>query len=445
MWSELAGLLRLGIPIIFTQLLQVSQGTIAIIMMGRVGSRELAAVGLGTSFWVFVWLGSMGLLMGLSPTIAQHKGAGRLREMRDDFQQGLWMALVIGMLAFVLMRNIGGVMDLVGVDSQVIPLVKSYLGIGSWSMPAVCVYLVMRFFCEATGNSRPMMVIQILVLPIVVLGNWVLIYGNLGFPALGVDGAALTFAGGMILAAILLSGYMLFTPKYRDLGLFDGLTFPVFARLGELFRLGVPISISLVLDSAFFNAINLLMGRFGHVALAAHQLVINFATVIFMVAVGISSAVMARVGQSVGSGNVAEVRLRGWIGIATATVLMLPSVLFMTMFPGIIASIYTSEPEVTDIAVSLLMVAALFQLFDGLYMAGAGALRGLKDVNAVMWISVLSYWVVGFPIAWILGINWGPTGLWYGMVVGIGLTAILLGWRFEVKSRKLLASHVNCS
>ena len=445
MWSELAGLLRLGIPIIFTQLLQVSQGTIAIIMMGRVGSRELAAVGLGTSFWVFVWLGSMGLLMGLSPTIAQHQGAGRHLEMRRDFQQGLWMALVIGMLAFVLMRNIGGVMDLVGVDSQVIPLVKSYLRIGSWSMPAVCVYLVMRFFCEATGNSRPMMVIQILVLPIVVLGNWVLIYGNLGFPALGVDGAALTFAGGMILAAILLSGYMLFTPKYRDLGLFDGLTFPVFARLGALFRLGVPISISLVLDSAFFNAINLLMGRFGHVALAAHQLVINFATVIFMVAVGISSAVMARVGQSVGSGNMAEVRLRGWVGIATATVLMLPSVLFMTMFPGIIASIYTSEPEVTDIAVSLLMVAALFQLFDGLYMAGAGALRGLKDVNAVMWISVLSYWVVGFPIAWILGINWGPTGLWYGMVVGIGLTAILLGWRFEIKSRKLLAGHVYCS
>ena len=146
-----------------------------------------------------------------------------------------------------------------------------------------------------------------------------------------------------------------------------------------------------------------------------------------------------------GGGNMAEVRLRGWGGIATATVLMLPSVLFMTMFPGIIASIYTSEPEVTDIAVSLLMVAALFQLFDGLYMAGAGALRGLKDVNAVMWISVLAYWVVGFPVAWVLGINWGPTGLWYGMVVGIGLTAILLGWRFELKSRKLLANHVYCS
>ena len=440
-WPELAGLLRLGIPIIFTQLLQVSQGTIAIIMMGRVGSLELAAVGLGTSFWVFVWLGSMGLLMGLSPTIAQHQGAGRHLEMRSDFQQGLWMALVIGLLAFILMRNIGGVMDLIGVDPQVIPLVKSYLEIGSWSMPAVCLYLVMRFFCEATGNSRPMMVIQILVLPLVVFGNWVLIYGNLGFPALGVDGAALTFTGGLILVAILLSGYMLLTPKYRDLGLFNGLTFPVFTRVRVLFRLGVPISISLVLDSAFFNAINLLMGRFGHVALAAHQLVINYTTVIFMVAVGISSAVMARVGQSVGSGHMAEVRLRGWLGIATATVLMLPSVLFMIMFPRIIASIYTSEPGVTDIAVSLLMAAALFQLFDGLYMAGAGALRGLKDVTAVMWISVLSYWIVGFPVAWIMGLNWGPVGLWYGMVVGIGLTAILLGWRFEVKSRKFLTSH----
>ena len=440
-WPELVGLLRLGIPIIFTQLLQVSQGTIAIIMMGRVGSLELAAVGLGTSFWVFVWLGSMGLLMGLSPTISQHQGAGRHLEMRSDFQQGLWMALVIGLLAFILMRNIGGVMDLIGVDPQVIPLVKSYLEIGSWSMPAVCLYLVMRFFCEATGNSRPMMVIQILVLPLVVFGNWVLIFGNLGFPALGVDGAALTFTGGLILVAILLSGYMLFTPKYRELGLFTGLTFPVFARVGVLFRLGVPISISLILDSAFFNAINLLMGRFGHVALAAHQLVINYTTVIFMVAVGISSAVMARVGQSVGSGHMAEVRLRGWLGVATATVLMLPSVFFMIMFPRIIASIYTSEPGVTDVAVSLLMAAALFQLFDGLYMAGAGALRGLKDVTAVMWISVLSYWIVGFPVAWIMGLNWGPVGLWYGMVVGIGLTAILLGWRFELKSRQLLASN----
>ena len=441
-WLELAGLFRLGLPIIFTQLLQVSQGTIAIIMMGRVGSRELAAVGLGASFWVFVWLGCMGLLMGLSPTIAQHQGAGRHREMRDDFQQGLWMALMIGLLALILMRNIGGVMDLIGVDPQVIPLVKSYLRIGSWCMPAVCVYLVMRFFCEATGNSRPMMVIQIIVLPLVVLGYWVLIYGNLGFPALGVDGAALMFSAGMILTAILMGGYMLATPQYRALGLFDGLTLPVSARLGALFRLGIPIALSLVLDSGFYSAMNLLMGRFGHVALAAHQLVINFATVIFMVAVGISSAIMARVGHSVGSGNIAEVRFRGWLGIATATVLTLPAVLFMVTYPEIIVGIYTSDPQVADIAVSLLVVAAMFQLFDGLYMAGAGALRGLKDVNAVMWISVLSYWVIGFPIAWIMGMNWGPIGLWYGMVLGIGLTAVLLGWRFEVKSRKLIARHV---
>ena len=113
----------------------------------------------------------------------------------------------------------------------------------------------------------------------------------------------------------------------------------------------------------------------------------------------------------------------------------------MIMFPRIIASIYTSEPGVTDVAVSLLMAAALFQLFDGLYMAGAGALRGVKDVTAVMWISVLSYWIVGFPVAWVMGLNWGPVGLWYGMVVGIGLTAILLGWRFEVKSREFLTGH----
>ncbi|MDP6138076.1 MAG: MATE family efflux transporter [Arenicellales bacterium] len=440
-WSELAGLFSLGLPIIFTQLLQVSLGTMAVIMMGRVGSRELAAVGLGATLWVFVWLGCMGLLMGLSPTIAQHHGAGRKQEIREVFQQGLWLALIVGILAFVVMRVIGQVMRVMRVDPEVIPLVDGYLVITSWSMPAVCVYLALRFFCEATGNSRPMMIIQLLLLPLGFFGNYLLIYGKLGFPAMGVDGAALTFAVGLVLAAVLMTVYVFRARRYRQFGLFQRFRSPNLIEIRNLLRLGVPISVNLVLDSGFYGGISLLMGQMGHAALAAHQLVINYATLIFMIPVGLSSAIMVRVGQSLGRSDFAEVRFRGWLGITASTVLIVPSVVFVIFFPEIIISVYTSDPEVVTVATALLMVAAFFQIFDGLYMTGAGALRGMKDTKGPMWISILAYWLIGFPIAWFLGSHLGPEGLWYGMVAGIGLTAILLGWRFELKSVSLRDSH----
>ena len=441
LWPELVGLFSLGLPIIFTQLLQVSQGTIAVIMMGRVGSRELAAVGLGASLWVFVWLGCMGLLMGLSPTIAQHHGAGRKQEIRECFQQGLWLGLIVGILAFLVMRVIGHVMRVMRVDPEVIPLVDGYLAITSWSMPAVCVYLVLRFFCEATGRSRPMMVAQLLLLPIGFFGNYLLIYGKWGFPAMGVDGAAVTFAVGLILVAVFMAIYVLRAGRYRSFGLFHNFRRPNVKEIRNLLRLGVPISLNLVLDSGFYGGIALLMGQIGHVALAAHQLVINYATLIFMIPVGLSSAIMVRIGQSVGRSDFAEVRFRGWLGITVATVLIMPSVVFMIFFPEIIISIYTSDSEVVPVAAALFMIAALFQIFDGLYMTGAGALRGMKDTKGPMWISVLAYWLIGFPVAWFLGSHLGPEGLWYGMVIGVGLTGILLGWRFELKALGLRNSN----
>ena len=258
---------------------------------------------------------------------------------------------------------------------------------------------------------------------------------------MGVDGAALTFAVGLVLAAVLMTVYVFRARRYRQFGLFQRFRSPNLIEIRNLLRLGVPISVNLVLDSGFYGGISLLMGQMGHAALAAHQLVINYATLIFMIPVGLSSAIMVRVGQSLGRSDFAEVRFRGWLGITASTVLIVPSVVFVIFFPEIIISVYTSDPEVVTVATALLMVAAFFQIFDGLYMTGAGALRGMKDTKGPMWISILAYWLIGFPIAWFLGSHLGPEGLWYGMVAGIGLTAILLGWRFELKSVSLRDSH----
>ena len=429
--AELGGLLKLGLPIIFTQVIQVSNTTVAILMMGRVGSVELAALGLGGSFMIFVFLVCLGIMMSLSPTIAQHFGAGRSEGIRSAFQQGLWLAGATSLAAFFLLRQMGFLMHWIGVDPAVIPLVQAYLNLAAWSMPAVCLYLALRFLCEATGHSRPMLVINVATLPVVVIGNWALIFGHFGLPPLGVEGAAMNLILVMALNALGMLMFVLLSRRYRARNLFKSFPLPGRECL-TLLKLGVPIAATLVLDSGFFSAIALMMGKMGHVWLAAHQVAINYATVVFMIPVSISSATMARVGQAIGQKDPALARARGFLGLSCSLALVVPSILLILIVPQWVAGLYTAEISVIQAAIPLLFAVAFLQLFDATYITAQGALRGLKDVNGPLLIS-MSFWVFGLPAAWWLGIEMGQgaVGLWWGMVVGIAMTAVLLVWRFH--------------
>ncbi|MCP4829808.1 MAG: MATE family efflux transporter [Proteobacteria bacterium] len=435
---ELRGLLTLGLPIILTQLIQVSNTTVAILMMGRVGSIELAALGLGGSFMIFVFLVCLGIMMSLSPTIAQHFGAGRIEGIRRAFQQGLWLVLATGISAFFLLRQMGQLMHWIGVDPEVIPLAQAYLNLAAWSMPATCLYLALRFLCEATGHSRPMLVINIATLPVVVVGNWALIFGHWGLPALGVEGAALNLILVMSLNAMGMLVFVLLAPRYRARNLFVSFSLPSKEFL-TLLKLGLPIAGTLVLDSGFFSAIALMMGKMGHLWLAAHQVAINYATIAFMIPVSLSSATMARVGQAMGQGDPVLARQRGFLGISASLLLVVPSIVLILTFPQWVAGLYTGDLAVIQAALPLLLAAAMLQIFDATYITAQGALRGLKDVNGPMLIS-LSFWVCGLPAAWLMGlvIGWGAVGLWWGMVSGVALTAVLLVWRFHWRSARTI-------
>ncbi len=435
---ELRGLLTLGLPIILTQLIQVSNTTVAILMMGRVGSIELAALGLGGSFMIFVFLVCLGIMMSLSPTIAQHFGAGRIEGIRRAFQQGLWLVLATGISAFFLLRQMGQLMHWIGVDPEVIPLAQAYLNLAAWSMPATCLYLALRFLCEATGHSRPMLVINIATLPVVVVGNWALIFGHWGLPALGVEGAALNLILVMSLNAMGMLVFVLLAPRYRARNLFVSFSLPSKEFL-TLLKLGLPIAGTLVLDSGFFSAIALMMGKMGHLWLAAHQVAINYATIAFMIPVSLSSATMARVGQAMGQGDPVLARQRGFLGISASLLLVVPSIVLILAFPQWVAGLYTGDLAVIQAALPLLLAAAMLQIFDATYITAQGALRGLKDVNGPMLIS-LSFWVCGLPAAWLMGlvIGWGAVGLWWGMVFGVALTAVLLVWRFHWRSARTI-------
>ena len=436
---ELKALMTLGIPLVIAQLLQVSYGFVAIIMMGRVGTLELAAIGLGTSLWVMVFLATLGVLMVVSPVVARQFGADRPEQIRRTFQQALWLSSIVALCSWWLMRRIGAVMPVMSVEAAVIPLVEDYLQITSWSMPGVCLYFVCRFLCEGTGNARPMMLIQLVVLPVNILLSWTLIFGKLGFPSLAVNGAALAGTICLWLNAGLILGYVARSGRYRHLKLLRHFTQPSLIEIGKLARLGLPVAGLLILEAGFFNAIALMMGSLGQTALAAHNVVMNYVTLIFMVPVGLANALMVRVGQAMGESGVAEARFRGLVGIGVASGAMVVSALVIVMFPRAIIGLYTADPSVAATAAGLLVCAALFQLSDGIQITSAGALRGLQDTNVPMFISGGAYWLVGVPASWWLGmyLERGPLGLWLGLILGLTVSATLLGARFLLKSGRL--------
>jgi MATE family multidrug resistance protein len=412
-------------------------------MTGRVGATELAAVGLGAALWIFVYLGCMGLLLALSPIIAQHHGAGHPEGIRRSFQQGLWLALIVGLFGWWLLGHISAITRTMQVAANVIPLVEDYLEVAAWSMPPTCFYFVFRFLCEGTGHSRPMMVVQLFLLPLAVFLNWVLIFGNFGSPALGVRGAALSSTVCLTLSAVCMGGYLLKAARFRHLFLFRQIGPPDPGEIGRTVRLGLPIAVTLVLDSGFFSVLALVMGQLGAIALAAHQVAINYATLVFMIPVGLSHAIMVRVGQAIGRRQVARARFRGCLGIVTVVVLLIPFSILVALAPEFVIHIYTRDSAVVPAAAMLLAVAVVFVVMDGVKIAGEGALRGLKETTSPMVISLFSYWLVGFPAAWLLGIYWdvGPVGLWYGMALGMVLAAMLMSARFLSKANHRVRSQ----
>ena len=252
-----------------------------------------------------------------------------------------------------------------------------------------------------------------------------------------VAGAALAGAMCLWLNALLLLAYVCVAPRYRALRLFDSFQLPCLLVLRKLGKIGLPIAGLLLFESGFFSVIALMMGSLGKVALAAHNVVVNYVTVVFMVPVGLANALMVRVGQAMGESGLVESQFRGLVGIRASSVLMILSAFIILFFPELIILLFTGEEEVASLASVLLIAAALFQLSDGVQISAAGALRGLQDTTVPMFISGASYWLVGAPAAWILGIylEGGAFGLWMGLVFGLTASAVLLGWRFASRSR----------
>lgn len=424
-------------PLVLGQLSSVAMTVIDSLIAGHHSALALASVAVGSAVWTLVILVLIGVLMAVPPSVSQLNGAGRRADIGPLFRQSLWLAAALGLGLGLLVRNGGLLLGLMGITDDVRPGAEAFLVGVSWGAPALGLYFALRYVSEGVALTKPTMVFGIGGLFLLAPLGYVLMHGGYGVPELGTYGLGLATSLVLWAQAAGFAAYLALSPRYADLGLFTRFDGPHWAPLRDLLRIGLPMGVAIFMEGSLFVATALLIGTLGAVAVAAHQVAINVASVCFMVPLGIAMATTVRVGYAAGAGDSDGVRAAAAGGFGLTALTQLASAALLVFGATFIAHAYTDDSEVIRLAVQLMGFAALFQLSDGVQVACGGALRGLKDTRIPMLITVLSYWGIGLPLGWWLGIvrDMGPQGMWIGLIAGLSVAAVLLSWRFYRLSR----------
>jgi len=435
-----ARILRLGLPLVVNNLATIGMGFTDTVMAGRLGGDNLAAVAIGNTLWFTAYLAGLGVLMAVSPLTAHAMGAGRDGSIGDTVRQSFWIALGISVVGIALLRVSEPFFLAVGVDPSVVPLTGAYLDAMSWGLPAMLGYLSFRFMSEGMGHTRPIMYFAFLGLLVNALGNWVFMYGKLGFPAMGAVGCGVATALTNLVIFMAMTLYARSSSRYRGVVLRPLLVRPSWCLIKPVLALGIPIAATVLAESMFFHATALIMAALGTRIVAAHQVALNYAATMFMVPLALHSATTVRVGHLLGRGRPLEARDAGVSGIAMCTLFMAVSAVVMYVYRHGIAGFYSSDSAVAALAASLLVPAAVFQVFDGANIGALGALRGYRDSRVPLMLAALAYWAVGFPLAWYQAFagDGGPVGVWMALLVSLAVAAVLNVWRFAWISRRQL-------
>ena len=439
--EEVPALLKLAGPLVVNNLSIAGMQFADAVMAGRLGAESLAAVAVGASVWFFGFAMVLGVLMAISPIAARHYGAEQRELIGRYTRQGMYLGFGIGLLLIALVYlTVAPILRQIGIDDSFRDITVGYTHAIVWGGPGIFMFLALRFTTEGIGRTRPIMYASLFSLVCNVFLNWVFMFGKLGAPALGAVGCGLASAITMWAVMIVLAIHMKVSKHYEPLKIFARVGKLRFDALREIIVLGVPIAITITAEAGLFNAVSVLMGTRGAAIAAAHQISINFAATMFMIPLAMSSAITVRVGHALGSGNSEAARYSGGIGIVMCAIFMSCSAAFLLVFRDAVVGMYTNDPSVTAIAISMLLMAAIFQVADGVQIGAAGALRGFKDTRMPMVINIIAYWVLAFPLAYVATVTYrlAPAYTWAAFVVGLGAAAILLSWRYARLSRNYL-------
>lgn len=438
--ADAASIARLGGPLLINNLAAAGMSFTDTVMAGQLGARDLAGLAIGAAWYnLFLFIG-MGLFMAVSPAVAHAYGADDTDRVTRYMRQSWWLALITALLLVAGMWQARWCLPMIGITPDILPIAVGYAEAISWGLPGMLAFFSLRYVSEGIGHTRPIMFIAAAALIFNAFANWVFMYGKLGMPALGAVGCGVASAIAMWLMFAAMFCYVRWQKIYSPYAFFRRIDPLDPKTFGELLRLGVPISGSILAEGGLFVAAALLMGSMGAVTASAHQIALNYASFMFMIPLAISSATTIHVGHTIGRGEIAHARSAGVTGIGMCSIVMAVSACVMVLLNDQIAALYTRDTVVRDLAATLLLVAAVFQISDGVQVGAAGALRGFKDTAIPMALCWFSYWAVGFSLAYVMGVvrGGGPVLVWVGLIAGLAVCSILLVTRYTIITKSLV-------
>lgn len=442
--SELRATLWLGAPLLLTNLAQMALATTDLVFIGRLGADKLAAGTLGINLFYAVLIFALGVTTATAPMMAQELGRNRhaVRDLRRTFRQGLWIALFITLPAWALLWQTEPILLALGQDAGLAADAHSFVHAVMWSLLPFLGFVVLRSFVAAL--ERPMWALAVTLAAILfnIAANWVLVFGHLGFPALGLVGSGLATSASNLFLFAAMALVVGIHKRFRRYHLFGRWWRADWNRLRELWRIGLPIGVTMAFEVTIFNAAVFLMGLIGKTEVAAHAIAIQIASATFMVPMGLSQAATVRVGRAAGAGDRDGITRAGWTAFALAIGFMsITCIVMMTMpAPLIAAFIDTRDPAnaaVAATAAAFLFYAGMFQIADGAQVIAAGSLRGLQDTRVPMLYAAFGYWGLGMPLCLLLGFYFGlgGTGIWIALAASLALVAVVMVRRWTMRER----------
>ncbi|HBY59021.1 MAG TPA: MATE family efflux transporter [Solibacterales bacterium] len=418
----------LAAPVVLAEMGWSAMSMVDTLMVGRLGAEAIGAVAVGSIAHFGAVIFGMGLLLGLDTLVAQAYGARRFADCHRALLQGVYVSLALAPLLMLAVWGLRPLLGLVGINPRVLPGVLDYLNAVNFSTLPLLLYASFRRYLQAMNEVRPVMFALLSANLVNVAGNWVLIFGHWGAPAMGAEGAGWATCVSRLYMAGVLTGYAVLRDRHNETGLFRVGLRPDGAAIRRLLQLGLPAALQLWLEVGAFGTATALAGRLEPAALAAHQIALNLASFTYMAPLGISSAAAVRVGHAVGRGDTRGARRAGWTAVFFGAAFMSVAGLVFLLAPRPLLRAFTSDANVIATGAGLLFLCALFQLFDGLQVVTTGALRGAGETRTPMLMNLVGHWLIGLPMGYALAFPFGlgVHGLWVGLSLGLIVVGAVL-------------------
>ncbi|MGI6966818.1 MdtK family multidrug efflux MATE transporter [Enterobacter hormaechei] len=440
---EARQLLALAIPVIVAQVAQTAMGFVDTVMAGGYSATDMAAVAIGTSIWLPAILFGHGLLLALTPVIAQLNGSGRRDRVAHQVRQGFWLAGGVSVLIMIVLWNAGYIIRAMhNIDPALADKAVGYLRALLWGAPGYLFFQVARNQCEGLAKTKPGMVMGFISLLVNIPVNYIFIYGHFGMPELGGVGCGVATAAVYWVMFGCMLTYIKHARSMRDIRNDTSFSAPDWTLMIRLIQLGLPIALALFFEVTLFAVVALLVSPLGIIDVAGHQIALNFSSLMFVLPMSLAAAVTIRVGFRLGQGSTLDAQTAARTGLGVGVCMAVCTALFTVLLREQIALLYNDNPEVVTLASHLMLLAAIYQISDSIQVIGSGVLRGYKDTRSIFFITFIAYWVLGLPCGYILALTdlvvdrMGPAGFWMGFIIGLTSAAIMMMLRMRFLQRQ---------